>query len=83
MDEHVNCHAVKHGHSNHYGNVSLGPVTWWRMTPSLNVLDGGKKGVLPNMLFGWGKWLRLFGPLGTPKGMDDPAVSYLWVVSPC
>ena len=53
------------------GNMSLDPVTWWRMTPSLKVLDGGKKGVLRNMLFGWGKWLRPFGPLGTAKGMDD------------
>ena len=53
------------------GNVNLDPATWWRMTPSLNVSDGGKWGVLLNMPFGWEKWFRPFGPLGTPKGMDD------------
>ena len=65
------------------GNVNLDPATWWRMTPSLNVSDGGKWGVLLNMPFGWEKWFRPFGPLGTPKGMDDLVCDCWWVVSPC
>ena len=35
------------------------------------------------MLFGWEKWFRPFGPLGTPKGIDDLICDCWWVVSPC
>lgn len=39
----------------------LRPSNRWRMTPS-----SGKLGDLMSMLFGWEKWFRPSGPLGTP-----------------